>query len=731
MTDSQGGAAPQCPRRPTTHERHGVQRQDDYAWLRDTADPRVGQYLRDERAHYDRVTRHLTSLRRELSVELTGRTPKQETSVGWPQAGAEWYLSIDATQEYERLVRVDPRTGAESTVLDLNALGRPGGFVDLGLCVPSPDGRLLAYSVDLTGDEIFELRFRDLSTGRDLPDVVLRSYYGGAWSADSGCFFYVVHDDAYRPDQVMRHRLGTGPGGDVLVHHEADPRFELHLRGSRDGGWVMIRAASRDTAEVRLVSTHEPAETPRVVAARRTGVDYDVEPLPGGWSGKGSAEDDVLLLVTNDSREEFGLMLAPVPAPGAIGDSSEWAPLATARVPEAALSGAELQDGERLESAAAFTGHVVLSLRGGGAPLLRVLPRAEGRTDDPIPPDGTPSVAAVFDIRPTVACGQVALWRCDDWEATSIVVVEENLVSPRRWSRIDLSTTTSELLRQVEAPSVDLSRYVTTRLWAASADGTQVPVTIAYRDDVAPGATSGALLYGYGAYEACSWPEFEVGTLSLLDRGVVFAVAHVRGGGEMGRRWWQGGRLRQKQHTFDDFIAARDLLVSAGWAADDAVASRGLSAGGLLQGAVFSQSPDRWRAVVAEVPFVDVVTTMSDPAIPLTVNEWDEWGDPVHDPGDFAAMLAYSPYDNPPPPDRPALLVTGAMHDPRVLVHEPAKWVARLRATDDTARPSPLLLRVELGEGAHTGPSGRFAHLHYEAEILAWILDQLGAVRPR
>ena len=740
MTDPQRRAAPLCPRRPTTHERHGIRRDDDYAWLSDTTDPQVGQYLQEERAHYDQATSHLTPLRRGVCAELTGRTPGQQTSVRWRQAGADWYQALDATEEYERLVRVDPHTGAESTVLDLNALGRAGdgadgaavGYVELGLCVPSPDGRLLAYSVDLTGDEIFELRFRDLGTGRDLPDVVARSYYGGAWSADSQCFFYTVHDDAYRPDRVMRHLLGADPASDDLVQHEPDQRFELHLRGSRDGGWVIIRAASRDTAEVWVVSTHDATETPRCVAARRSGVDYDVEPMPGGWSGEGSADDDLLLLVTNDSRAEFGLMLAPVPASGANGEASSWAALTTAGIP-ASLSSGAIDDGERLESAAVLAGHVVLSLRRGGEPFLRVLPRAAGTAGpDTIAPDGGPAtVGGVFEIRPGVSCGQVALWRTDDWAATSVVVVEENLVSPRSWSRIDLSTAASESLRRVEVPGVDLSRYVTARLWATSADGTQVPVTVAHRDDVAPGSGSGALLYGYGAYEACSWPEFEVGTLSLLDRGVVFAVAHVRGGGEMGRRWWLDGRLSRKQHTFDDFIAARDALVSTGWAASDAVASRGLSAGGLLQGAVFSQAPDRWRAVVAEVPFVDVVTSMSDPSIPLTVNEWDEWGDPVHHADDFAAMLAYSPYDNVPPPGRPALLVTGALHDPRVLVHEPAKWVARLRATDDAAKPSPLLLRVELGEGAHTGPSGRFAHLSYEAEILAWVLDQLGAAELR
>jgi oligopeptidase B len=333
------------------------------------------------------------------------------------------------------------------------------------------------------------------------------------------------------------------------------------------------------------------------------------------------------------------------------------------------------------------------------------------------------------EIRSTLPAGQVRLWHNDDAEATSVVVVEQNLVTPPAWVAVDLATGARTVLKRTEAPGVDRGCYVTERIFAPSG-GVRVPVTIARRVDVEPGSEDvrGCLLYGYGAYESCEWPEYAVATLSLLDRGVVHAVAHVRGGGELGRRWWLDGRLRAKQHTGDDFVAARDALVSAGLAGPvGRVVSRGLSAGGLLQGMAFSQAPERWAGVIAEVPFVDVVTTMSDASIPLTVNEWDEWGNPAASAADFAAMLAYSPYDNPPAPPRPPLLVTGALHDPRVLVHEPAKWVARLRATDDVAHPAPLLLRVELGDGAHSGPAGRFALIRYEAEIAAWVLEQLGA----
>jgi oligopeptidase B len=682
-----------------------VDRVDDYAWLASAEDPDVLAYLRAERSHYDAATAHLGSSRLGLTRELTRRTPLAERSVSWRRGGLVYYTVTAQGEQYEKIYRRDIHSEQDLLVLDPNQLAQGRPYLELGLVEPSPDGRLLAYSIDVTGSELYELRFRDLQTGRDRPDLVQRSYYGGAWSADSGSFFYTVPDAAYRPDRVLRHVLGTPSASDQVVVTEPDRRFELELAASRDGGWVLITARSRDTTEVRLIRAADPQEAPRLVCPRRPGVEYTVEPLSG----------DTLLVVTDLDAPDFRLLEAPVPAPGQAGDATSWQP----------VPGPGAAAGERLEFAAAFAGHVVLGLRRDVEPFLRVLSRS---------PEGGP---APFEVHSSVPFGRLELWRAEEFDTATIIVVEQNLVSPPVWFEVALDSGERRELKRTEVPGADLSRYATRRIEAPAPDGTLVPVTLAFRADLVaePGSPAGqddqrpaerapALLYGYGAYEACSWPTFEVGPLSLLDRGVVYAVAHVRGGGERGRGWWQDGRLRRKQHTFDDFVAARDALVEQGWVDGARVASRGLSAGGLLQGAVFSQAPDRWRAVVAEVPFVDVVTTMSDPEIPLTINEWDEWGDP-RDAGDFAAMLAYSPYDHPPAPPRPALLVTGALNDPRVLVHEPAKWVARLRATDPDGDPARLLLRVELGQGAHVGPSGRFAHLAYEAEILAWILAQL------
>jgi oligopeptidase B len=315
-----------------------------------------------------------------------------------------------------------------------------------------------------------------------------------------------------------------------------------------------------------------------------------------------------------------------------------------------------------------------------------------------------------------------------DYHAASVVICEESLIEPPRWSDLDLVTGARRELKRELVPGYEPSAYRTERISALASDGVAVPVTLAYRATTPVDGTAACLLYGYGAYEACLDPEFDRSLPSVLDRGLVYAVAHIRGGGECGRSWWQQGRLRTKPTTFSDFIDVAGCLAGDSPAARPRVdggriVSRGLSAGGLLQGAVYSRAPRRWRAVVAEVPFVDCVTTMLDPDIPLTINEWDEWGDPL-DAGDFACLRSYSPYDNPPAGPRPALLVTGAVHDPRVLVHEPAKWVARLR--DTATDGSTVLFRVELGAGAHTGPSGRFGHLRYEAEVNAFILDAAG-----
>ena len=675
---------------------HGLRRPDPYHWMRRLDAPALS-HLAAERDWFDAATGHLDPLVRTLRSEMTGRVPATDSSISWPQHGYSYYTVTPAGREYVQLLRRRHDSSADAEpelLLDLNVLAAQSEYVELGLWRVSPDSSVLAYSVDLSGDEVYSLRFRSLTTGEELTDVIAESAYGGAWSADSAYFFYTVHDEQWRQHQVWRHRLGAPVSADELVVEEPDEKFELMVRATRSGEQIVIWSESRDTSEVWVVPAASPTSPARSVGGRRRGVEYHAEHclLPDGSS--------CLLVVTNDGAEEFRLASAPVP-------------VATDQSHEAWLPVREPTAGERLESVEAFSSYVVLASRAEGHARLRVVPVADLTSDG-------------IAVDPAFGCGSVAVSRNEEFDASHVVVVDESYLHPPLWSSVSFTSgRRSELMRK-DAPGFDPSAYVAEQRSFPSLDGTLVPATILRHGSTPLDGTAPCVMYGYGAYEAV-FPdqEWDPAIPSLLDRGVVYVHAHVRGGGEGGRRWWLEGRMQHKQHTFDDHVAVADGLASSGLVDPSRIATRGLSAGGLLQGAVFSQRPDRWRAVVAEVPFVDVLSTMLDPSIPLTVNEWDEWGDPSR-PEDYAWMARYSPYDNlPPPGGRPDLLVTGAVHDARVMVWEPAKWVAALRHSDPDWAPR-CLFRVETGAGAHVGPSGRFAHLAYEAEVYAWLLDKLG-----
>jgi len=705
---------PVAARRPSVRETHGIRRVDDYAWLRDPDDPATLDHLRAERAHYREAIEPLEPLRRRLEAEFVARTPAADASVTWERDGVVYFTRSRRDAERDVLLRLDPVTRDEQLVFDPNEI-TPGSRGPLSVD-PSPDADVVAYLVDVAPDGApgtapgGELRFRQVATGIDLADRVPGVAGGGAWSTDGRHYVYPAVDRRGRAHQVRVHTISTPVDADAVLLGESDPRFGVDVSTSRDGAWVVVAARAPGTTEVHLARRADLTAPLRCVAPRRQGVEYDVEPLPGGWDGTGA---DLVLVVTDDGAPEFRLVEAPLPPSGGTGDPAGWTPVPGSAVP-----------GERLESALVLARHVVLAVRRDGEPFLRVIDRPAPGTDLPRRP-------ATRELHPGVQFGQLRLWHPEDPAAGSVVFVEENLVSAPAWVAVDLFTGTRTVIKRTPVPEADPTSYVTERLWAAAPDGVRVPVTIARRRDARRGRTAGLVLTGYGAHETCSWPRFDVATLSLLDRGLVVAVAHVRGGGELGRAWWHAGRRTNKPRTFVDYVAVRDALVAAGWAGEvrggARVVTRGAAAGGLLQAAVFSRAPRMWRAVVAEVPFVDVVgghAPPDRPDPPRLVAERAEWGDPVGNADDFAAMLTWSPYDNPPPPGRPPLLVTAALHDARVPVHEPATWVARLRATDDARSPSPLLLRVELG-GAGAGGAGRYARIRYEAEILAWMLAQL------
>jgi oligopeptidase B len=686
-----GPVPPEAKRQPVVRELHGVRMVDDYAWMRQGGEEFLG-HLEAERAYYDETTAHSRTLQDQLYDEMTQRLSLADPSVSWQVEGSLYYTRAVAGKQYRQFVTTDLDGSGEAVLLDENQLAGDAAYFSLGVRQLSPDRTTLAYSVDIVGDEVYELRFRDLTTGADLPDRVLRSYYGCAWSADSTTLLYTVHDDAYRPYRVMRHRLGTPVETDMLVLDEPDERYSLDVRASRSGELIMISSTCRDASEVWLVDSSDPLADPQVVEPRRKGIEYDVEHVSGPDGG-------TLYVVTDDEAPEFRLMRAPRRTPG----HEHWTEV-LAHNPE-----------QRLLSADAFSGHLVLTVRRGFDRQLRVMDLQTG---------------AIRDETAGLAAGTICLGaRDDDYErvrddyaATAVTVRTESLIEPAGWWSLDLTSGERTLRHSKDVPGHDAGRYETDRVMVTAQDGTAIAVSIASPRGLPRDGTAPLVLYGYGSYEACMDPWFDIRVLPLLDRGVRYAIAHIRGGGEGGRTWWEQGRLRRKPTTFTDFIAAADQLAAQGWADGARIASRGASAGGLLQGAALAMAPARWRAMVAEVPFVDVVNSMLDPTAPLTINEWDEWGDP-REPGDYEVMAGYSPYENIPDGERPALFVTGSLHDSRVMIHEPAKWVARMRATDPGTRR--LLFRPELGAASHGGPSGRLDRVRYQAEVLAFLLTEL------
>ena len=690
------GGPPAAPRRPFVRDLHGERVADDFAWMRDTDDPELTAYLEAENAWAAGAMAPLEPLRAELAAELAGVLPDDDESAPWTAGGWDYRELRPAGRQYTVLVRRrtgDP-TAAEQVVLDENELAEGHDFLELGVREPSPDGRLLAYSVDHDGSEVYTLRVRDLGTGADLPDEVGGTYYGLGWSADSASVFYTTVDSAYRPDTVRRHVLGADPASDAVVWHEPDRRFELDIRPTRSGALIRLVSASRDTSEVRLVAPDRPDDEPTLVEPRVTGREYLVDHQPGADGGR-------LVVVTDLDAPEYRVAIAPVSAPGA----AHWTPL-LAHDPAV-----------RVVAADAFGDHVVVTERTEGRLRLRVLDRS-GVTLRLVEPAAGGELVQLARNDEVPAPGRVG--------SSTVRIIREGWVRPPTVLDLEL-VSGQESPVHTQALARDLQGYRCSVVHAVAEDGVAVPVSLVSRGE--PGEGGPCLLYGYGAYESCLDTEFWPDMLPLLDRGLLLAVAHVRGGGELGRDWWQQGRLLRKRNTFTDFVAAARHLVRCGLTTPDRLAVRGISAGGLLMGVVTHLAPTDVAAVVAEVPFVDAVATMLDDTVPLTVAERDEWGDPRR-PEDYAYLRAYSPCDNPPGPDRPALLVTASRHDPRVLVHEPAKWVARLRA-DEQARPSsrdaPLLLRTAMGAGAHTGPAGRYDAWAHEAYLHAFVLDRIGA----
>jgi oligopeptidase B len=673
-------APPVAPTKPHTWQRPTGPVEDPYAWLRRKDDPDTVPYLEAENAYsgawFDAHAGDVEALYDEIRSRI------QETDESVPvRHGPWWYVTRTIEgRSYPVFCRGAAIDRADDVILDCNVEAAGHDFFDVHALEPSPDHELLAWSSDLDGSELYTLRVRDLATGKELPDELTgTSSWGGlAWSSDGQWLFYARPDDQMRPYEIWRHRLGTPVGDDVLVATEPDVRCNLDVSATRSEQWLVITSNSRTSSEVSLIPAGDPTAPPVLVRPRAEDVEYGVD----HWG-------DRFVVLTNLDAPDFRVMTAPLDDPGA------WTELLP-HVP-----------GRRFTQVEPFARHLVLHEWSDAQPKVNVLF-----------PDGTQHTLD-FGAEPH----DLELGSNPEWSTTSLRVLYTSLTTPASTYDVDVVSGERVLRKRTPTPNVELDRYTSARTWAHAPDGTRVPVDVVRHVDTPLDGTAPAVVYGYGSYEASIPPYFSAARLSLLDRGVVWALVHPRGGGELGRSWWLDGRLTSKRNTFTDTMASADHLAAEGFADPQRLALRGGSAGGLLVGACITMRPGQFRAAVAEVPFVDVVTTMSDETLPLTANEWEEWGDPRVEP--YASyMLSYSPYDNTGPADYPALYVTAGLNDPRVSYHEPAKWVARLRAVG-AGRDRLLLLRTEMGAG-HGGPSGRYEAWRDEARTLTFLLHALG-----
>jgi oligopeptidase B len=686
---------PQAKQVPSHRTYHGDTVTDEYAWLADRADPDTIAYLEAENAFTEAATAALAPLRDQIFAEIKARTQESDLSVPVRKGGWWHYSRTVEGQQYAVYCRRAVRPGevippiaedgrpldGEEVLLDGNEVAAGHDFFSLGAFRSSPDQRWLAYSTDFSGNERFTLRVKDLATGQMLPDEIPDTYAGCAWSLGGSALFYTTVDDAWRPYRVWRHKIGTPAAQDTMVFEEPDERFHVYVNLTRSERYLLIKSASALTTEVWMLDAATPDGEFAVVAPRRQGVDYDVEDA-----------GDRLLILHNDGAENFEIAAAPLTDPAA------WTPL----VPHRADT--------RLLGVDAFADFIVVYARHDGLTGLRVLSRhGEQRQHEIAFPE------PVYRVGPGAN---------PEYQAARFRLSYTSLVTPGSVYDCDMATGELTLLKRqpvLPSPAGQPYRpedYEQHREWAVADDGTRVPISLVCRRGTPRDGSAPCLLYGYGSYEISSDPAFFIRLLSLLDRGFVYAIAHIRGGGEMGRSWYTNGKLLHKKNTFTDFIACARHLVRQGWTSEQRLVARGGSAGGLLMGAVANMAPDAFAGIVAHVPFVDALNSILDPSLPLTVTEWEEWGDPLHDPEVYAYMKSYTPYENVTGQAYPPIFALGGLNDTRVTYHEPAKWIARLRTA---AKGGPFLLKIEM-EAGHGGRSGRYDAWREEALVLAWVV---------
>ncbi|MBD2093155.1 S9 family peptidase [Microcoleus sp. FACHB-1515] len=673
---------PIAPQHLHIHRLHGDERPDPYFWLRDRDNPEVIAYLEAENTYTEIMMQHTRSLQETLYKEMLSRIQEDDLSVPYRDGEFYYYTRTETGKSYPIHCRKQGSLDApEEILLDQNELAEGQEYFRLGVFEVSPNHQLLAYAIDTTGAERYTLFFLNLETRELYPEKITDTYASFEWGNDNRTVFYTKVDDAHRPDKLFRHQLGTAIDTDQLIFHEPDDAYFLFVVKTRSQKFILLGLASKITSEVHYLDADAPMGEFQVIRPRTTGIEYSIE-----------HHTDYFYIVTNEDALNFKLMRAPIANPAI----EHWE---TVIPPDETVF---------LEGISAFADHLVIYNREAGLPTVRV--RKLSTQEEHAIEFPEPTYEVSESVNP-------------EFNTKILRFAYTSLITPLSIFDYDLDNQMRELKKETPVlGGYDRTQYKSERVQAIAPDGTAVPLSILYKVGTERNGRNPLLLTGYGSY-GYSYPDsFSSGRLSLLDRGVVLAIAHIRGGSELGRNWYENGKFLHKQNTFSDFIACAEFLIQAGWTSSNQLAISGGSAGGLLVGAVINQRPDLFRAAIAQVPFVDVVTTILDTSLPLSATEWEEWGNP-NDKEFYDYMKAYSPYDNVQPKDYPALLITAGLNDPRVSYWEPAKWTAKLRSlkTDDHI----LLLKTNMGAG-HGGASGRYDRLKEIAFEYAFLLDQWG-----
>jgi len=681
---------PVAETRPHFSENHGIKRNDTYHWLRDENwqqvmhDPSVLRqdirtYLEDENAYFDQYMGDFDDLKETIYNEIRGRIKEDDTSVPFKHGDYAYFSRTLEGQQYSQLCRTDRDGGNEAILIDNNVEAGDGYFRSGG-AAHAPNHKLLAWSCDRKGSEYFTIYVRDLETGKELEDQIANSAGGIVWAADSESFFYIVQDENHRPHKVFHHKLGGKAEDDRLVYEEKNPGFFLGIHKTSSGKLILIDANDHETSEIRYIPADSPEASPTLISERIEGREYGIED-----------HGDTLYITTNaDGAIDFKMMTAPLASP----DSSNWMDLIPHR-PGVLMQGYFLKDG-----------YLVRKEQFEGLPriIVRNLVTEEEEAISFDEEAYTLSVSGGYEF-----------------DSTEIRYYYSSPTTPSQVFDYDLVSKARKLRKTQVIPSGHEPKdYVTRRLFATSHDGEKVPVTILHRADLKLDGSAPLLLYGYGSYGMSMPSGFSENNLSLVDRGMVYAIAHVRGGMEKGYEWYTKGKKEFKTNTFDDFIASANMLIEEGYTSKGKIAAMGGSAGGMLMGVIANQEPDLFGGIIAQVPFVDVLNTMLDDTLPLTPPEWPEWGNPITSKEDYDRIASYSPYDNVSAQNYPSMFVMAGLTDPRVTYWEPAKWVAKLRASKTDS--NPLILKTHMGAG-HGGMSGRFERIKEVAMAYVFALE--------